>query len=156
MLPSLQVVPFATLVAVPQIPVEGSQVDVLHVGALHIFGFDPMHTPFWQVSVCVHMLPSLQVVLFARLVGAEQIPVCWLHVPGVWHDVALQTTGFAPTHDPFWQLSVCVHAFPSLQFDPFVAFVGVGHCPVAGSQVPATLHIPAVHVVGVPGAHAPA
>jgi hypothetical protein len=31
-------------------------------GAVHVTGFVPMHVPPWQASVCVHALPSLQVV----------------------------------------------------------------------------------------------
>ncbi len=66
-----------------------------------------------------------------------------------------QVTGLLPVQVPLWQLSVCVHALPSLHVVPFGAFVAAEHWPVDGSQVPATLQVPAVHVVGVPGRHAP-
>jgi hypothetical protein len=51
----------------------------------------------------------------------------------------VQITGFAPVHVPAWQVSVWVHASPSLQAVPFAA-AGFEHWPVAGSQVPATWH----------------
>jgi hypothetical protein len=44
--------------------------------------------------------------------------------------------GVLPVHTPVWQTSVCVHAFPSLQTEPF-AFAGFEQTPVA------TLHTPA-------------
>jgi hypothetical protein len=48
-----------------------------------------------------------------------------------------------------------VHALPSLHAVPLAA-VGFEHVPVAGAQVPATWHWSlAVHVTGVPDAHAP-
>ena len=46
-------------------------------------------------------------------------------------------TGFAPLHDPFWQLSVWVQAFESLHVVPFAAF-GFEQVPVAALHVPAT------------------
>ena len=51
----------------------------------------------------------------------------------------MHDTGFAPTHDPPWQVSVCVHAFPSSHDEPF-AFAGFEQTPVAGLQVPASWH----------------
>jgi len=46
-------------------------------------GFEPVHTPDWQVSVRVQALPSLQDAPLAFTVGAEQTPVDALHVPGL-------------------------------------------------------------------------
>ena len=40
---------------------------------------------------------------------------------------------------PFWQVSLCVQALPSLHAVPFAAF-GFEQVPVAGSHVPATWH----------------
>ncbi len=51
----------------------------------------------------------------------------------------MHVTGFDPTHVPFWQVSVCVHAFPSLHVVPFDA-MGFEQVPVDGSHVPATWH----------------
>src|SRR5437762_8636992 len=46
---------------------------------------------------------------------------------------------FEPVQVPFWQVSVCVQALPSLHAVPLPAF-GLEHRPVAVSQVPATWH----------------
>src|SRR2546426_1197984 len=52
---------------------------------------------------------------------------------------AVQTTGLAPTHEPPWQVSVWVHALPSLQAVPSEAS-GFEQPPVEGSHTPATWH----------------
>jgi hypothetical protein len=41
-----------------------------------------------------------------------------------------------PLQLPLWQVSVCVHAFPSLQAVP-LGLLGLEQAPVAGLQVPA-------------------
>jgi hypothetical protein len=43
-----------------------------------------VHTPAWQVSVCVQALPSLQAVPSAAF-GFEQTPVAGLQTPAAWH-----------------------------------------------------------------------
>jgi hypothetical protein len=80
-LPSLHDAPFALA------GFEHTPVLVLHVPAswhwscaAHTTGLDPVHTPDWHVSVCVHALPSLHDVPFA-LLGFEHTPVLVLHVP---------------------------------------------------------------------------
>jgi hypothetical protein len=96
----------------------------------------PVHEPLWQLSACVHALPSLHVVPSA-LGGSEQMPLAGLHMPATWHwSLALQTTEFVPVHEPAWQASVCVHRLPSLHGVP-LAFGGSTHSPVAGLHVPA-------------------
>src|SRR5439155_454128 len=63
-----------------------------------------------------------------------------LPVPAVWHwSEAVQTTELLPVHTPLSQVSVWVHALPSLQAVPS-AFAGFEHVPLAGSQVPAMWH----------------
>ncbi len=90
-------------------------------GAAQTTGFAPVQVPAWQVSVCVHALPSLHAVAVGPR-GFEQTPVAGLHVPAPWHwSGAVQTTGFAPVQAPAWQVSVCVHALPSLHAVPFGA-----------------------------------
>jgi hypothetical protein len=87
------------------------------------------------VSVCVHALPSEQDVPFGA-VGFEHVPESGLHVPATWHwSDAVQTTLFVPTHVPFWQVSVCVHALPSEQLVPFGRACAT-HWSVASSQTP--------------------
>jgi len=48
----------------------------------------------------------------------------------------VHVTGFEPVQVPLWQVSVCVHAFPSLHALPS-AFAGFEQMPVDVSQVPA-------------------
>jgi len=59
-LPSVHVVPSAAT-GLEQ-PVPGLHVPATwHWSvAVHTTGFDPVHTPAWHVSVCVHRLSSLQ------------------------------------------------------------------------------------------------
>ena len=102
-------------------------------------GFEPVQLPFWQESLCVQALPSLQLEPFG-LSGFEHTPVDVLHVPTSWHwSSAVHTTGLAPAHVPFWQVSLCVQALPSLQLVPLAA-VGFEHCPFAGLHAPAVWH----------------
>ena len=104
---------------------------------MHGTVFVPTQTPAWQMSVCVHAFPSLQgVPLVAR--AWEHAPVEVLHTPTWQASDAVQVTGFEPVQTPAWQVSVCVHAFPSLHVVPFV-FAGFEH-PVAGLHVPALWH----------------
>ncbi|MGO9715226.1 MAG: hypothetical protein ACLQBL_40635 [Polyangiaceae bacterium] len=78
------------------------------------------HTPVWHVSLESHALPSLQLVPLVA-VGFEQTPVEGLQVPVTWHwSSAVHVIGFEPAHAPAWQVSVCVHALPSLQVVPLV------------------------------------
>ena len=65
-----------------------------------------MQTPAWQLSVCVHMSPSSQVVP-SVLAGFEQAPLDGSQVPTVWHWLSVaQVTGLAPVQAPAWQVSV--------------------------------------------------
>jgi hypothetical protein len=98
-----------------------------------------VHTPAWQVSVCVQALPSLQDVPSAS-VGLVQTPVVWLQVPAVWHwSLAVHVFGLPPVQTPDWQVSVCVQALPSLQDVPLLS-AGFEQTPVDGAQVPAAWH----------------
>ena len=96
----------------------------------------PVHVPPWHVSVCVQALPSLHA-LPSGFAGFEHVPVAGLHVPGLWHwSGAGQTTVLPPVHVPPWQVSVCVHPFPSLHALPS-GLAGFEQFPVAGLHVPA-------------------
>jgi hypothetical protein len=137
-LPSLHDVPFAAT-GFEHVPVLGLHVPaVWHASlAVHVTGFDPVHVPFWQLSLWVQALPSLHDVPFAAT-GFEHAPVLGLHVPAVWQaSLAAHVTGLAPVQVPFWQLSLCVQALPSLHDVPFAA-TGFEHAPLVGSHVPAT------------------
>src|SRR5437879_6644512 len=155
-LPSLQALPL-TFAGFEHVPVVGEQVPATwHWSeAVQTTGLLPVQTPLWQVSVCVHALPSLQVLPLA-FAGFEHVPVVGEQVPAVWHwSEAVQATGLLPVHTPLWQVSVCVQALPSLQALP-LAFAGFEHVPVAGSQVPAVWHwSEAVQATGLLGVHTP-
>src|SRR2546428_429226 len=98
-----------------------------------------MQVPAWQESDWVQASPSVQVLPFG-LWGLEQLPLAGSQVPATWHcPSAAQTTGFAPTQAPAWQVSVCVQPSPSLQVEPSALF-GLEQVPVAGSQVPTSWH----------------
>ena len=108
----------------------------------------PEHTPLLQVSACVQPFPSLHEVPSASATGFEHCPVDGLHVPPAWQASPAHVTGFEPVHAPLTQVSVCVHAFPSLQAVPF-ALVDHAEVLCAGSQawqafaglaVPAAMH----------------
>jgi hypothetical protein len=124
---SLLVQVLLSLHAVPSVlsGFEHTPVLVLHVPALwhwseavQTTGLLPVHVPLWQVSVCVHALPSLHAAPLV-LLGFEHTPVLGLHVPAVWHwSEAVQTIGLLPTHVPAWHVSVCVQALRSLQLVP--------------------------------------
>ena len=84
-LPSEQVVPLAAT------GFEHWPVLALHVPAVwqesiavHVTGLDPMHAPFWHVSVCVQALLSEHVVPFVTT-GLEQAPLDGSHAPAAWH-----------------------------------------------------------------------
>jgi hypothetical protein len=83
--PSLHEAPLA-FAGLEQRPVAVLQVPaVWHwSGAAQTTGLLPVHTPAWQVSVCVQALLSPHVVPSA-LVGNEQTPLTGLQVPAVWH-----------------------------------------------------------------------
>ena len=140
---SLHAVPLGFGVAAEHIPVPGLQVP----GSLHwsplvqITGFEPTHVPSTQLSVCVQELPSVHAVPFAFGVAAEHMPVPGLQVPGLLHwSPLVQITGFEPTHEPAWQVSVCVQALLSLHAVPLGFGVAAEHIPVPGLQVPGSLH----------------
>src|SRR5580658_5965346 len=101
-------------------PVLGLQVPTAWQAswAAQVTGLDPVQVPDWHVSVCVHALPSLQLVPLLAA-GFEHTPVLGLQVPATWHwSSAVQRTGFAPVQSPFWQVYdwsqrfVPVHAVP--------------------------------------------
>ena len=135
-LESSQEVPFGFAGAV-HAPVLGRQTPaVWHWSwAVQITGFFPVQVPPWQVSVCVHPLPSLQAVSSA-FAGFEHAPVPVLHVPTSWQEsCAEHTTGFAPRHVPVWQVSTWVHALLSLHA-VLSATAGLEQTPFAGLHAP--------------------
>ena len=147
-LPSLHGAPLA-LGGLLHAPVVGLQAPaVWHWSeAVHTTGFVPTQAPAWQVSLCVHALPSLQGAP-SDLTGLLQVPVAGLQVPAAWHwSEGVHTSGSAPTQTPPWQVSVRVQALPSSQLLPS----GLGRLlqvPVAGLQEPGVWHWSPVHTTG--------
>jgi len=147
-LPSLHGAPLA-LGGLLHAPVVGLQAPaVWHWSeAVHTTGFVPTQAPAWQVSLCVHALPSLQGAP-SDLTGLLQVPVAGLQVPAAWHwSEGVHTSGSAPTQTPPWQVSVRVQALPSSQLLPS----GLGRLlqvPVAGLQEPAVWHWSPAHTTG--------
>src|SRR6185437_16315128 len=113
--PSLQVVPSVTLVGVEQLPVDGLQVPAtLHTlpGVGQVTGLLPLQVPFWQVSVCVHRLPSSQLV---PSVTGTQLPLAVAHIVQPPHAV------FAFCQAPLTHVCGCdpLHVFePDVQTPP--------------------------------------
>jgi hypothetical protein len=51
---------------------------------VQVTGLEPTQTPAWQLSACVHALPSVQLEPFA-FGGFEQTPVAVSQTPASWH-----------------------------------------------------------------------
>ena len=103
-------------------------------------GLAPVHTPVWHVSVWVQALPSLHVLPFVAL-GLLHTPLVVLQTPTAWHwSKAVHTTRLPPVQVPLWQVSVWLHALPSLHAVPSTLDAGVEQTPLVVSQVPAMWH----------------
>jgi hypothetical protein len=135
-LPSLQIVP-SLASGLEQTPEAGLHAPATWHWSSAVQAVEvPVHVPATHASFFVHAFPSLQVVPSAA-VGLEHFPLVVSHVPTVWHaSAAVHVTGLAPVHVPLWQVSVWVHALPSLHEVPFAA-AGFVHVPVLVLQVPA-------------------
>jgi hypothetical protein len=70
-----------------QTPVVASQVPTSWQSsdAEQTTGVPAVHTPAWQVSVCVQALPSSQGESSSALAGVEHTPVTASQAPVVWH-----------------------------------------------------------------------
>ena len=103
--------------------------------ALHVTGLPPTHAPVWQLSVCVHLLPSLQTEP-SGLLGFEHTPVFVSQMPTSWHGpLTVHVTALLPVHLPAKQPSVLVQALPSSQAVPSLRGTAA-HAPVFASHVP--------------------
>jgi hypothetical protein len=64
-------------------------------------GLPPTQVPFWQLSVWVQALPSLQDVPLATATCPVQAPVTESQEPAVMHGLLVeQATGVPPMHAP--------------------------------------------------------
>lgn len=119
-----------------------------------------MQAPFWQLSLWVQALPSLQVVPLA-FGAAVQAPVAGVHVPVLQAFVSvLQSTAVPVLHVSVARLHVStpLHAFPSLQSASFAhphALLSTVQPPAASLQLSTVHAIPSLHVTAVPP-HTPA
>src|SRR2546428_231376 len=139
------------------VPVVGEQVPAMwHWSeAVHATGLLPVHTPLWQVSVCVQALPSLQVLPLA-FAGFEHVPVAGSHVPAErdWSE-AVPATGLLPVQTPLWQVSVFFYNDPSTTEISSLS-LHVALPILVGEQVPAVWHwSEAVHATGLLPVHTP-
>src|SRR5204862_398289 len=135
--PVPQAVPFG-LLGLLHAPVDGLQTASWQASPpVQVFGLPPLQTPAWQLSVCVHMSPSSQVVP-SGLAGFEQVPLAGLQAPAMWHwSDAVQVIGLPPTHAPPLQVSTVVQALLSLH----------GALLLVCAQVPAPLQTSSVQTL---------
>jgi hypothetical protein len=116
-------------------PVAGLHESTVQLMAsLQASGAPLVHVPPTHWSPVVQALASLQAVP-SGFGASAQAPVVGLQVAFWQGPEAEQTTGLAPRQVPAWQLSVRVHALPSLHAVPF-GFAGWLQIPVAGAQTP--------------------
>ena len=137
-LPSLQAVPSASAGSSRR-PVAGRRCRRRGTGPARRRspGSSPCRCRAWQVSVCVHALPSLHAVPLRlrrvragagrRVAGAGVVALVGRRAA---------SPGCRRRRRRAWQVSVCVQALPSLQAVPS-AFGGFEQTPVVGLQVPA-------------------
>jgi hypothetical protein len=113
-LPSLQ----EALLLVNTQPCAGTQVSVVQtLPSLHTGAAPPTHAPAEQVSFVVQALPSSQA---AVLFTFAQPDVGWQE-SSVQTLPSLQLGGGPPTHEPKAQVSLVVHALPSLHVTVLLA-----------------------------------
>ena len=128
----------SSLAGLEQVPVAGLHVPASWHWSLAVqtTGFEPVHVPLWQVSVCVQALPSLQVVPFgfARVRAGA---VGGIAGAGVVALVARRADDGVRAGARAALAGVGLSAGVAVvQVVPFV-FAGLLHWPVEGLQVPA-------------------
>jgi hypothetical protein len=103
-------------------------------------------------------LPSLQLAPLALGGFDAHMPVVLSHVPWTWHWSGVgQTRGLVPVHTPDKQLSICVHALPSLQREPLALDRFGAQVPVVVLHVPWMWHWSAAgQMTGMAPVHTPA
>jgi hypothetical protein len=116
-------------------PVAGLHESVVQaLLSLQFNGVPAVQMPFWQVSLMVQALPSLQLVPLVLLVTGH-IPVDGTHAPTVMQAVgAGHVTGTPATQTPFWHVSIPLQRLPSLQGVP-------SGCPVHAVMDAVTLRM---------------
>jgi hypothetical protein len=107
-----------------------------------------MQEPAWQLSVWVHASPSLHVFVSSFV---ETQPLPGSQVSSVHELASSQASGGPPSQEPAAQVSLVVHAFPSLHG----SVLGVFTQPVAGVQLSVVHGLLSSQVGGVPATHWP-
>jgi hypothetical protein len=93
-------------------------VSVVHgLPSLHVGAIPGEQAPAWQTSTPLHAFPSPHGVPFGT-------SLCWQPTAGTQVSVvhgllSLQSGAVPAVHEPSWQVSTPLHAFPSLQDVPF-------------------------------------
>src|SRR5438034_11243571 len=108
-------------------------------------GSPPVHTPLWQVSVCVQASPSSQDAVF----GVCTQPVAGSQLSSVHPLLSSQFRGGPPTHSPSLQVSSVAQALPASQGSVF----GTVRQPSWGAQLSSVAPVWSSHGGAVPGAH---
>ena len=107
-------------------------------GGLHVKG-TPTQAPPTHWSPLVQAMPSAHGEASART-GKSHCPVCVLQLPAPRHTAGFpHTTALPLLHVPSWQVSVCVHALPSVH-GSLLGRAGLEQTPEPASQVPAAWH----------------
>src|SRR6059058_6053827 len=98
-----------------------------------------MHTPPWQASPLVQVLPSSQGVVSSTAVPAQTPPsqVSLLVQEFLSSHAAPSSSAALPTKVPFWQVSAAVQALPSSQGVPFGWGASCGQYTLVPVQVSA-------------------
>jgi len=150
-LPSLQEVPFNT--GMFWQPATGSQLSAVQtLLSLQLSAVPGVHTPLWQVSLPLQVLPSPHAVPLATAEFRQ--PVTGLQVSVVQTLPSLQLSAVPVVHTPAWQVSSPLHTLPSVHDEPFGT--GAFWQPAMGSQVSVVQTFASLQLRGVPVVHTPA
>jgi hypothetical protein len=151
MLPSAHGVPFTT--GVLWQPKTGSHVSVVQtLPSLQLSGVPAVHVPFWQRSLPLQTLASLQDVPFST--GAFTQPARASQVFVVQGLPSSQLRGVPGVQTPSWQVSPPLQTLPSVHDEPSAA--GVFWQPTTGLQVSVVHTVPSSQLSGTPAVHTPA
>jgi hypothetical protein len=130
-------------------PPDGLQVSAVQgFASSQLLGPPGVHAPALQRSPVVQASPSLQgAVLFVKA-----HPVAGTHASSVQTLPSVHESAAPPTQPPLLQVSLVVHALPSLQ----AAVLFVNTHPEAGLHASSVQTFPSLHVTGGPAVQPPA
>ena len=129
-------------------PRSGSQLSSVHtLASSQVSGGPPTHTPPEQESPVVQAFPSLH----GLLLFVNTQPVVGLHVSVVQRIPSSQTSGAPPAQAPPAQVSLVVHALPSLHGLALFTL----RQPKSGSQLSSVQTFPSTQLGAGPPTHTP-